>query len=96
MVGLAENKATQPSLAGAWAELGNTLANGSEQMITTLHFQYVLLKFPSLHMLSYTKELNKSRNYLNSYKSIAMIPLLSYAFDCYCHIRRVTHQIITH
>ena len=23
MVGLAENKATQPSLAGAWAELGN-------------------------------------------------------------------------
>ena len=25
MVGLAENKATQPSLAGAWAELGNNL-----------------------------------------------------------------------
>ena len=24
VVGLAENKATQPSLAGAWAELGNT------------------------------------------------------------------------
>ena len=23
VVGLAENKATQPSLAGAWAELGN-------------------------------------------------------------------------
>ena len=25
VVGLAENKATQPSLAGAWAELGNNL-----------------------------------------------------------------------
>ena len=24
VVALAENKATQPSLAGAWAELGNT------------------------------------------------------------------------
>ena len=24
VVGLAENKATQPSLAGAWAELGNS------------------------------------------------------------------------
>ena len=28
LVGLAENKATQPSLAGAWTELGN------EEMIT--------------------------------------------------------------
>ena len=27
VVGLAENKATQPSLAGAWAELGNFLGN---------------------------------------------------------------------
>ena len=26
VVGLAENIATQPSLAGAWAELGNTCA----------------------------------------------------------------------
>ena len=26
MVGLAENKATQPSLAGAWAELGKSLS----------------------------------------------------------------------
>ena len=27
VVGLAENKATQPSLAGAWAELGNISHN---------------------------------------------------------------------
>ena len=27
VVGLAENKATQPSLAGAWAELGNNYNN---------------------------------------------------------------------
>ena len=26
-LGLAENKATQPSLAGAWAELGKMVAN---------------------------------------------------------------------
>ena len=26
VVGLAENKATQPSVAGAWAELGNILS----------------------------------------------------------------------
>ena len=28
VVGLAENKATQPSLAGAWAELGENLLAG--------------------------------------------------------------------
>ena len=29
VVGLAENKATQPGLAGAWAEFGNKFANKS-------------------------------------------------------------------
>ena len=30
VVGIAENRATHPSLAGAWAELGNTDNPGSE------------------------------------------------------------------
>ena len=32
VVGLAENIATQPSLAGAWAELGNILVIGPEEI----------------------------------------------------------------
>ena len=41
MVGLAENKATQPSLAGAWAELGNMFRRSSETEFWSIMAFYV-------------------------------------------------------
>ena len=43
MVELAENKATQPSLAGAWAELGNSICKKYEKNRTQPVFSEVFL-----------------------------------------------------
>ena len=63
MVGLAENIATQPSIAGAWAELGNLQA---EYYNDTRHRRYIphMEAYLFLSNLSYRSYISLRKTFL--------------------------------